>query len=190
MNLNFTYDLDKEFDNIQRGVGKYNPNHQPKLLIEILEASINVQEKEKVLHFLNLKIKNEHLDTELAAKILQLQWDNIEEEVTKRFDTVFNTRDPFENITAYLTLNSRCAYNTQLQYFFVSIYGAQPIGIVIHVLLHFYTHRFIEPLFVHEDKPSAFGDFKEALTVLINQIFLDLVEGKDEGYQQQHELRN
>ena len=43
---------------------------------------------------------------------------------------------------------------------------------------------------MHENKSPAFGDFKEALTVLINQIFLDLVEGKDKGYQQHHELRS
>lgn len=189
MTIHFTYDIDMEFDNIQRGIGSYGGN-RPVLLAEMETNGIDLRSREEVTKFLTAKVLWEGLDPMASVKMMREHWDPIAEEVRRRLDALFSTHDPFgATITAFLTLNSRCAYSFRGNYFFVSISGQRPIGTAVHELMHFYAHLLIEPIFAQKNKEAEFGDFKEALTVLLNHFFSDLIEREDLGYTRHAALR-
>lgn len=96
-----------------------------------------------------------------------------------------------QDVTAYLTVNTRCPYNIENNYFFVSMLNASARKTIMHELWHFYTwQRFGSDYEVRFGK-QKYNDIKEALTVLLNIKCADLLpEGViDTGYPQHKELR-
>ena len=93
-------------------------------------------------------------------------------------------------IDGYLTIGTRCPYNFPHRLFYVSALTRSPIQICLHELLHFYTHQLIEPFFREAGDLEEHNQFKEALTVLLNAEFSDLIERNDQGYPQHRELRD
>ena len=189
MKIQFAVELEKEFDNLQRGIGKFSGGKQSAFLTEILEAGVEPSNKEAVVAFLEAKIAREELNLDLTAKNFQAKWDDIKDLVIQRLDTLFATQNPFTDITAYLTLNTRCSYNLPDRYFFVNALQPNPIGTVIHELLHFYTDFVIFPLFKEAGTTEFYADFRESLTVLINICFQDVIEQPDYGYEMHAETR-
>ncbi|HEY1074875.1 MAG TPA: hypothetical protein VGE59_04245 [Patescibacteria group bacterium] len=190
MKLTITYDLDKEFDNLQRGLKTvFNPEHQSKLVREMMAAKVNLSSKEEVDKFIAQKIQDENINSQQAAHDIQKKWDKISQSAISRMDKLFATSAPFENITVYLSLNGRCAYNFPERYFFVCFTRPNPIGVMIHELLHFYTHLLIQPYFIEQGEEDKHGEFKEALTVLLNTEFNDVIEEQDKGYEKHAESR-
>jgi len=120
----------------------------------------------------------------------QKDWAGIEKEYQKRAEAIFQTKIP-ENITAYLTINNRCPYNIEKNYLFVPVPASSVRRTIMHELFHFYTwHAFGEKLMKRGVSKEKLNDIKEALTVIFNIDFSDLMNGDiDRGYPQHQELR-
>ncbi len=70
------------------------------------------------------------------------------------------------------------------------MYGDDQNSICLHELLHFYTHKFIEPIFLDAKQKKKFYDFKESLTFLLNIEFVNEMENMtDYGYKEHQNLR-
>lgn len=123
---------------------------------------------------------------------LQMRWSAIEHEYHIRAEKIFGVALP-SDVTAYITINSRCPYSINENMFFVSAkYPPAVNKTVMHELWHFYTwYKFG----ITEEKrlgAEKYNEIKEALTVLLNVECADLMpEGvTDRGYPQHQELRS
>ncbi|MGE0402373.1 MAG: hypothetical protein AB7T06_37070 [Kofleriaceae bacterium] len=192
MHVTFTYDPRREVDTLRWGFGSQNSPVPTRFAEEAQAAGVDFSSEEAVAAFAVAKIEREGIDTAALARDLAGTWASVELEAEARLKRIFQTDwDPGE-VTAYLTLSTRCPYNIrQRYYYFVSI-GLEkmaPIQVSLHELLHFYTHQLIEPLFVKARVRERHNDFKEALTALLDLEFADLLDRPDRGYPQHQPLR-
>lgn len=190
MKISFKYNQAMEWDNFRRGLYSINHAQMTKIAIAMQKQGIDLENKSQVLEFFKNKISNENIDIEKHRKKMILNWVKINEETIKRMDKLFKGSLE-KDITAYLTLNRRCAYNIDKNYFYTDIYSENSNSTVLHELLHFYTYKFVLPMFKkHHLDYEAFNDYKEALTIILNTDFNDLLDGfQDEGYDKQKDLR-
>jgi hypothetical protein len=192
MNVTFSYDPRKEVDTLRVGLSSQNST-KPTTFAEAAQvAGIDFTSEEEVSTFVIQQIEEKSVNMEGFVQSFTERWKPIEEEATIRFKRIFNSDwDPGE-VTAYLTLSTRCPYNFQQRYYFVSVVREKnvPIQISLHELIHFYTHELIEPLFIEAGVRDRHNEFKEALSVLLNLEFSDLLDGEDKGYPQHQELRS
>lgn len=191
MHITFAYSPSKEAETIRAGFSSiYNKTPTP-FAKEAQAAGIDMTSDNDVVDFVCGKIAREHIDVSGIISDFTHAWKPIEAEAEARFRRIFMTDwDPGE-VTAYLTFSSRCPYRVELRYYFVSMvrYPRTPIRTSLHELTHFYTHQLIEPLFPPDQSRDKFNEFKEALSVLLNLEFADLIEIEDRGYPQHQELR-
>lgn len=192
MKMKILYDRNKDRENILKASVAKNskvPTSIQKLFIEQFGELFS----EQLLDiFLEKYVKDNSVDIQEKVFEIENNWNFIKEEAIKRLNALFSTTLDAE-ITVYLTTDSRCTYNTDKNYFFVSFTSIKNSTnlIILHELFHFYTwkryHQIMKDLGVSDD---LYNDFKESLTILLNFIFQDLLDGaRDEGYPNHHEMR-
>ena len=122
---------------------------------------------------------------------LPICWLAVQEEFINRTEKIFGIKYPYEKVTAYLTTNDRCSYNTKENYFFIYIRRNNHNLTIMHELWHFYTwHAFHKKFMEKEVSKEKFNDIKESLTELLNLEFSDLLDGAvDYGYSQHQLMR-
>lgn len=192
MRLIFKYDLNKEWDNLLRGLGSKNhPGELPAIVLEMQKDGIDLKNKNDVLVFFRNKLSENKIDIDREIEQSEFNWTKISKEAEKRFKNIFSTDLDLGDITVYLTLNRRCGYNVDKKYFFVSFLKNNKNATIIHELLHFYTYKLLLKDFIDQGiNRNDFNDYKEALTFLMNTNFQDLLEGfEDQGYPKQAKLR-
>ena len=179
--VDFTYNLEKDVENFLKGLQSVNNPNPTKLHEEFFEKHGKEVERSLVKLFLEEKIKTDGVDFGEKIKVIETEWRPLETAFFSRCEEMFDMSLPTP-ITGYVSLNSRCTYNWKDNYFFLSFYSKNSILTVMHELLHFYTHRKFEDLVLDKQK---FNEIKEALTVLLNFDFKDLMgEQVDKGYEQ------
>ncbi len=184
--VNFAYEIEKDVDNFLKGLRSVNNPNPTKLHEEFFEKHGEESDRSLVKLFLEEKTKTDGLDFEAKIKTIETEWRPLEAEFFSRCEKMFEMFLP-TLVTGYLSLNSRCTYNWKDNYFFISFHSKNSTLTVMHELLHFYTHRKFEDLIPDRQK---FNEIKEALTVLLNLDFKDLMgEQVDEGYEQHQDLR-
>lgn len=190
MEIIFKYDLKMEWDNLHKGLESKNNPVLPRIAAEMIEKNVDLENKNQVLNFIEDKIVKDNIDIEKQKQLIAQCWQIIEKEAIERMDKLFQGTLR-SGIIGYLTLNQRCAYDIDKNYFYININAQNTNSIILHELLHFYTARYIQPLFKKEKLNGVnYNDFKEALTFLLNTNFSDLLGGsKDEGYEKQKKLR-
>jgi hypothetical protein len=107
-----------------------------------------------------------------------------------RMTLLFEYQYPTEQLTAYLTTNTRCTYSIAKRIFYVYWKTPNPQARIMHEIFHFYTWHALK-----ENRPwllamPSWNDLKESLTVLINLTCSDLLHSTtDKGYPQHIVLR-
>lgn len=121
----------------------------------------------------------------------QNDWDSISGEYQEIAEGIFKVSLP-KNIIAYLTINNRCPYNIENNFFFVTMPNdLQARKIIMHELWHFYTWYKFGITCIGKIGKEKYNELKESLTVLLNIECKDLMpeEISDKGYPQHKELR-
>lgn len=185
MKLNFKYDIEKDIENFIKSSKSVNSKKLTKAMEEYVDKYGQVFESDNLREFINEKLGN--IDLEKVLTEITDNWLKIESEFISRSEKIFGCTYPIEEVTVYLTLNSRCTYNTAEKYFFVSIPRADiSNSIIMHELFHFYTKEVFGGV-IH---PEKYNEIKEALTVILNIEYADLMgDHKDEGYSQHGGIR-
>lgn len=192
MKLKFDYKIEKELDNLNRGItSKNHPGEPPEIVLEMRNNGINLENEAQCIEYFDKKLKESNINPNERIIQCNQRWSYIQDEAVKRFQELFKTSKDIGEITTYLTLNKRCGYNIKEKYFFVSFFKSNTNSTIIHELLHFYTYEFLLPRFIDlQISRNDFNDFKEALTFLMNEKFEDILDGfVDKGYPEQKELR-
>jgi hypothetical protein len=192
MVLNIKYTQTKDIENILKASRSKNssvPTRIQQLYIEQFGPEFH---EEGLREFLDQYFLNHKIDIDEQIQKITTAWERIEAEAYSRLQQIFNL-NLNNTLTAYLTTDSRCTYNTENNYFFVSYtsQGNSPNLIILHELLHFYTRdKYFLTMQTQEVSSDRYNDFKEALTVLLNLEFSDLLAGSsDRGYPQHQQLR-
>src|SRR6266481_5838761 len=179
MKIAFSYDIDKDAQNFIKSARSIN-NIKPTKLQElyIIEQGENF-DLIKVNAFIEKYVGENKIDLVLTASEIDKNWQRIEQEFVRRTENIFG---PYPtDIHAYLSINSRCTYDINQNYFFVFIAGKNTNAIIMHELLHFYTwHRLHSVLIKRGISPEKYNDLKESLTEFLNFEYKDLMEGYED----------
>ena len=191
MNVNFNYNQEKDiWCLLNKGKSSNNSQSPTKVYEQLVSANGENLTNEAVSAFIEKYISENKIDLQDYIAKYQKDWDEVKEEYTKRAEEIFKTKLP-QDVTAYLTINNRCPYNIEENYFFVSVPAISVRRTVMHELFHFYTwYAFGEKLTNQGISKERYNDIKESLTVILNTDFSDLLNGAvDNGYPQHQEMR-
>ena len=191
MKLKFDYDQEKDiWCLLNKGKSSHNSQSATKVYEQLVAAVGENLTNEATSAFIEKYISEKNIDLQGYIERYQKDWDEVKEEYTKRAEAIFQVKLP-EDIMAYLTINNRCPYNIEENYFFVSVPATSVRRKVMHELFHFYTwYAFGEKLANQGVSREKYNDIKESLTVILNSDFSDLMNGAvDSGYPQHQEMR-
>lgn len=190
MKLNFQYDKEKDiWCLLSRGKSSDNADSTTKVYETLTAHYGNNPTHEDTSRFIDAYILEKNISIEHYLERYQKEWNEISEEFQKRAERIFNVVLP-DNITAYFTINNRCPYNIEENYFFVTT-TTSVRALIMHELWHFYTWYGLGADELQKRGAQKYNDLKESLTVLLNIECQDLLpEGmQDIGYPQHQETR-
>ncbi|MFM2357638.1 MAG: hypothetical protein RJA61_375 [Candidatus Parcubacteria bacterium] len=191
MKVQFQYDKEKDiWCLLNKGKSSDNSQSPTKQYEQLITKYGKNPTSDDVSNFIEDYKTNNNIDTQQFIEKYQKDWEVTSNEFYRRAETIFNVSLP-ENITGYLTINSRCPYSIENNYFFVAMSKNFSHRTVMHELWHFYTWYGLDTDQEEKIGKQKYNDIKEALTVLLNIECKDLLpEGViDSGYPQHQELR-
>jgi hypothetical protein len=191
MNISFNYNREKDiWCLLNKGKSSNNSQSPTKVYEQMVATKGENLTNGTVSTFIEKYISENNIDLQEYIGKYQKDWDEVKEEYTKRAEAIFKVRLP-KDVTAYLTVNNRCPYNIEENYFFVSVPATSVCRTAMHELFHFYTwYAFVEKLTNQGVSKEKYNDIKESLTVILNTDFSDLMNGAvDGGYPQHQEMR-
>jgi hypothetical protein len=189
--INFKYDKSKDIWCIlNKGRASNNSSNSTKIYELIVQKYGDDPTEENVNDFIGVYLNEMSATIADYTKQYELEWSGVAGEYHKRAQAIFNTTLPAD-ITSYLTINNRCPYSIADNLFYVSFPRESVRKTVMHELWHFYTWYGLGANQEDHLGKQKYNDYKESLTVLLNEECLDLMpEGTlDEGYPQHQELR-
>ena len=192
MQVNFTYDKEKDiWCLLNKGKSSNNSQTSTKQYEQLIEKYGENATTETTAIFVDEYITENQIDIPNRIEDFQKNWESVSTVFQKRAEAIFDVSLP-NDITAYLTINSRCPYNIQDNFFYVSLQSSHAIRTIMHELWHFYTwYGFLGTNQKERLGKHKYNDLKEALTVLLNIECEDLLpEGVvDTGYPHHQETR-
>ncbi|MCC7500272.1 hypothetical protein IT396_00485 [Candidatus Nomurabacteria bacterium] len=191
MKVTFTYDKEKDiWCLLSKGKSSSNSTVATKPYEQLVAEYGENPTSEDTVAFVGAYLGSENINSEEYAALYQKEWEEISPEFIKRAESIFGVSIP-NSITAYLTVNTRCPYSIEKDYFFVSLQNLSTKKTAMHELWHFYTWYGLGADQEEKLGRQKYNDLKEALTVLLNVECKDLLpEGvEDKGYPQHQELR-
>lgn len=189
--IKFKHSTEKEIENYFNVMKSINdPGVQPKIYYQVKEIGLDPESRKDVLDYFKSLASSREKIIKIRLNEYEQDWRRIEKEFFARTDKFFATKTTMDNLTAYLTFTGRCGYNIKNEYFFLNMGRNNSNAGIIHEILHFYTHKLIQPIFVKKKiSYSNFNDFKEALVFVMNIKYKDLLPGHYEsGYEKQKEI--
>lgn len=191
MHVSITYNREKDvWCLLNKGRSSNNSQTATKVYEELVAAEGNDPTPETVSKFINTYIVDKAIDIRSLMAKFENDWSTITSEYQICAERVFGKTLP-QDVTAYLTVNTRCPYSIENSYFFVSMLNTSARMTIMHELWHFYTWQRFGADYEARIGKQKYNDIKEALTVLLNIECVDLLpEGvTDTGYPQHKELR-
>ena len=128
----------------------------------------------------------------LIKKQFSEAWGLVEGKYFKRLENVMKKPIYTNNFTAYLTTCKRCPYDEKENSFMTNMWESSISAILTsaHEISHLQFHKYYWNQCEKElGSWKKTNDLKEALTVLLNKKFKDLILAEDKGYPAHHKLR-
>lgn len=191
MQVNFTYDKDKDiWCLLNKGKSSNNSPNPTKQYEQLVEKYGENPTVEAASVFVDEYVIENKINIPKRVEDFQKDWESVSTEFQRRAEVIFGVSLP-NDVTAYLTINSRCPYDIQDNFFYVSMQSVQARKTAMHELWHFYTWHGVGADQEEKIGKQKYNDLKEALTVLLNVECKDLLpEGiTDTGYPQHQEIR-
>lgn len=162
--VKFKFDIEKDFWN-------YNRNYDKEISKEDLEKTYSVNK-----NFFDKQ-----------AKSIESKWLVIEKKFFERLAKITKRKIYSEEFTCYFTTIGKCPYRPKENWFMASIFNSleRVMTTIAHELFHLQFHHYFEDKIPKE----KFQNIKEALTVLLNVEFKDILTKEDKGYEKNKDLR-
>lgn len=192
MKINFEYNKEKDvWCLLTKGKSSNNSSSPTKVYEELVAEYGENPTSEETAVFIGKYIAEKQIDIQKLTEEFKDDWETIAGEYHKIAEKVFGLNLPQEP-TAYLTINTRCPYSIEGNYFFVSVSNQSARSTVMHELWHFYTWQKFGADVEERLGKQKYNDIKEAFTVLLNIECGDLFHqgAKDYGYPQHQDLRS
>jgi hypothetical protein len=191
--MKITFDYNREKDVwclLNKGKGSINSSTPTEVYKKLIDSSGENPSTEITSKFIDEYLTENEYKIQDFISEYENNFNTISKDYKKIALTVFNISLD-HNITAYLTINSRCPYNIEENWFFVSIAKKSSNLTIMHELWHFYTWYKFGTKWEEKLGKEKYNDIKESLTVLLNVECKDLLsEGKEDiGYPQHKEMR-
>ncbi len=191
MKLTFTYQEERDvWCLLNYGRSSMNSSNPTQRYEELVKSFGESPTEQDAGTFVKEYINNHNIDISKRINQYADDWEKVENLFIVRAKEMFNVQLT-EDITVYLTLNNRCPYSIEKNYFFARLAPVDSVRrTAMHELWHFYTwYRFG----IAEEQrlgKQKYNDLKEALTTLLNIEFPEhFSEYPDMGYPQHKELR-
>ena len=189
MEVIFNYQLNKEFQNFKNSFNSANHSTWSERQEEFF-AVFSELTRESAQKFAEDYIADHKIDMTALLKQIEDQWHSVEKEFFRRADLIYRSPLPQKRIDVYLTVHDRCSYNFERNEFFVHLNLKAANKTIMHELWHWYFYYTVGKKIGEEYGHKIFNDLKEALTVVLNIDFIDLLgETTDKGYPQHEALR-
>lgn len=189
MTITFAYRPEMEYANFRASFS--SPNHaEPSPRQKLFFSTFSELTRENAAAFSEQYLRDHHIDPTAILREIEQRWRAVEQEFFRRADAIFGHSLPQTELTIFLTVHDRCSYNYQRGYFFIHTNLDAVTKTIMHELLHWYYFAFFGESVVKRFGQHRSNDIKEALTVLLNEEFSDLMPGvTDPGYPQHRKLR-
>lgn len=191
MNLHFSYDLQKDIENYQKASQSENNRKPTRMQALYIAEQGEIFEEKKLEEFIAKYVDKQKLDLVAVTDQIKTAWQPYQQEFLKRIELMFGIKSPLDAIQVFLTTDTRCSYNIEQGYFFVSVSRPFQNKTIMHELLHFWTWwKFHEEVESKRMTELCYNDVKESLTELLNVEFSDLLdEAHDDGYPRHQKMR-
>jgi|SRR3989344_2106004 len=191
MSVKFTYDKSKDiWCLLNKGKSSNNSQSPTKQYWQLVAEFGENPTEQNAADFVDKYIAENKIDIPDRTTDFQKDWEKVSEEFQKRAESIFEAT-LLSGVVAYLTINSRCPYSVQDNFFYVSLQSVRVRRTAMHELWHFYTWYGLGADQEEKLGKQKYNDLKESLTVLLNVECKDLLpEGVvDIGYPQHQEIR-
>jgi len=191
MNLNLQYNKEKDIWCLLNKGKSSNNSSSPTSVYQELVSEVGENPDEiSTSHFIDKYLESNNLRPETFVENYQKLFSDISTDFQTVVERVFGV-SLSRDITAYLTVNTRCPYNLEEGSFFVSMSKGNPTLTMMHELWHFYTWEKFGAEWETQIGKEKYNAIKEALTVLLNIECKHLLPdgAEDKGYPQHKELR-
>jgi len=192
--VNFIFDKEKDLYNIWETCNSNSDWHDFKKGLNPDDLRVakgkNFEECKDELRKAYEKLHESKL-IEIFINSLKKGWGAINDEFFRRLEIIMKKPICSETFISYITTVGRCPYNPEENSFMVSLFYSIPQALVTigHEIMHLCFHRFYWEDIEDKIGKEKTADLKEALTVLLNLEFKDLLFGKDRGYDCHQKLR-
>ncbi len=168
----------------------FTKNLRPEL-IEKLKGKKFEEVKEYLLILLNKGYSNDKEKNNAKLKEIEKSWRDIENEFFNILKNLMNKPICSDNFACYITTIGRCPYNIKEKWFMLNIFwdNQRALTTIAHELLHMQFYHYYEEELMGRISMEKFQDIKEALTVLLNIEFKDILKYEDKGYPSHEHLR-
>lgn len=193
----FSYNAEKDKENIKIGLETVRKGRNPDPeLNKIIDLYGNNPQDEEILSFLENWWKDKELIKETIIKQLQEYWDSIEEIFFNRLSEKIEIEENFyeiKKIDGFLSIRYGSGFNSKENWFAVSVQNGSLSNarVAMHEIMHiFFNKGWVG--FCREElklKEKEIWDIREAMTVLLNSWFKNLLINLDLGYPEHTELR-
>ncbi len=189
MTINFRYDPSYEYENFRAAFGSKNHAQASPRQVLFFEHYAELT-RPNAIAFSEWYLREHNIDPNKVLSDIEANWIAIETKYFTRANAIFGKPLPMDRLTVYLTVHDRCSYNYERGYFFIHTNLKAVTKTLMHELWHWYYYAFFRDEIQVKHGAKVSNDMKEALTVLLNEEFSDLMPGiQDIGYPQHQELR-
>jgi len=196
MKINFKLDMEKDFENYYEAVNdkkRYSlwTKSISQKILKLIGGKSKDEAYQNVLPILKLNYNIYEKYFNIFLKQVEEYWQEVGSKFTERFENLTGNKFSFDEVTVYLTTIQRCPYNYGEKWFMISFleHPLSAVKIICHELMHFH---FIDNNWNNIEKEigkEKTDNLKEALTVLLNLEFKDLLFFEDRGYEEHKKLR-
>ena len=149
--------------------------------------------KKHSFNFLISYLKKLYIKEKIYRKKKEIKniFDQYGEQIFLRMQKVTGKKIYRKNFTCFLTTFPRAPYDYQRGYVLLPIIWPKETytRTFIHELLHFQTYAYWQKQCLKTLTEKEFENLKEALTIILNEEFMDLIIWPDKGYEIHKDLR-